>query len=396
MKVLGIVAEFNPFHNGHKYLIETAKKETKADIVIVVMSGNFTQQGNIAIYNKFDRAKLAIDNGVDIVIELPTIFSISSAQSFCFKAIQLLNSLNCVDYIAFGAESELNFLNNISSKILENETLIWNSTVKHLKKGISFAAARYETLKNILTPNELLNSCKSNNILALNYLLTLKKLNSSIIPISIKREGNDYNDKNLHNSSFSSASSIRQHLENQQNLELLKSQVPTNVFNYILENTITKNEYIFLLIKYKIIELGKDNLKNINEITEGIENRIYEAVNNSTNYENFIDNIKSKRYQMSKVKRILLNILLNITKEDFNKISNENLYAHILALSKTGKKYLSSLNKSSNIPIIIKKTDFNNISNPNIIKSLNFDILASNIYSIINNTTLNKDFLNKI
>lgn len=396
MKVLGIIAEFNPFHNGHKYLIDKAKKITGADIVIIVMSGNFTEQGNIAIYNKFDRAHMAIANGADIVIELPCIFAISSAELFCLKAVEILNSLNIVDFIAFGTESNIEILNKVSDKLLKNEEKIWESTTANLKKGISFAAARNDSLKEILTPEELNASSQSNNILALNYLSTLKKLNSNIKPLAIKRVGNLYNDTKLSDLSFSSATAIRHSLEQRENLNNIKEQIPDNVFEYISKNTPAQNEDMFLLLKYQILELGKDNLKYINEVTEGLENRIYDSIGISKNYQDFINNIKSKRYQMSKIKRILLNILLDITKEKFNNIKEKELYAHILALSTSGKKYLPNLVTSSTIPVIIKKSDFDRINNSGVNDCLNYDLKASNIYSIITKDTINKDFLNKI
>lgn len=400
MKVLGVVCEYNPFHNGHKYLIEKAKELTGADFVIAIMSGNFTQSGNIAIYDKFTRAKLAIDNGLDLVIELPCIFAISSASYFASKAIQILDALNIVDYICFGCEdNNLTLLQNISNTIINKEENIWNDTKNFLDTGISFANARENALKNYLSSEEVNIASKSNNILAIEYLKELKRLNSKISPIAIKREGADFNSVSLNKDNFISATAIRNYIfENKEkNLSYLKKYVPNNVLEVINNTNAIFNDDFFNFLKFRILDLTKNELQDINEVTEGLENKIIKSISTSYTYNDFIKNIKSKRYQMSKIKRILLNILLNITKEDFNLIFNSNsLYAHILNVSDAFKSNIGYITKKSSIPIIINKKDFDNIKDDLIKKSISYDLYASNLYSLIKKEALNKDFTNKI
>ena len=400
MKTLGIIAEYNPFHNGHKYHIEKAKQITNSDFVIVIMSGSFTQQGNIAIYNKFDRAKVAINNGADLVIELPTIYANSSSVFFAKGAISLLNSLNIVDSLCFGSEcGDIKILEKISNNIIANEKTIWDDISFNLKSGISFAKAREQSITKYLSGEEILEFSKPNNILAIEYLNNLSKCSSNIIPYTILREASDFKDTTIdYEKEFTSATSIRENIYNKENLAQLDKFVPLDMKNIIDNISPTYNDNLLDILKFKIITSSSDQLANIQDVTEGLENRIISSVSNCSTYSELIHNIKSKRYQMSKIKRALNNIILNITKDEFDLISNSNEnYAHILAMSEEGKLLLSKLSQKSNTPVITSLNDkvLDNLSliQQNMIK---YDILSSNIHSIINNEQINKDYTNKL
>lgn len=400
MKILGIITEYNPFHNGHIYHIEKSKQITGADYVIAVMSGSFTQQGNISLYDKFKRAKIATENGVDLVIELPTIYSNSSSEYFAKGSISLLNSLNIVDCICFGSESgNINLLSNISNTIINNEENIWNDISYNLKQGISFAKAREQSITKYLDKEEIIEFSKPNNILAIEYLNSLSRLNSKIKPYTITRNSSNFNDNTISkNTIFASATSIRNHIYNKEDLSYLEKFIPEDMLNIICNVEPTFNDKLLNILKYKIITNSKENLSNINEITEGLENRIISAISNSNTYNKLIENIKSKRYQMSKIKRMLNNIILNISKENFEKMykSNEQ-YAHVLKVSKRGKVLLSNIAKNSSIPLITSINDNILTSLSDIQKSMiNLDILATNIHSILNNDNINKDYTNKL
>lgn len=388
MKIVGIVAEFNPMHNGHKYLLEKAKEITGADMAICIMSGNFTQAGNIGIENKFVRSKIAIENGFDLVIELPTIFATASAEFFCYGAINILNSLGCLDYLCFGSETgNTKELITIAKKLLDNEANIWDIITESLKEGISFAKAREYAISKFLTAGELEISGKSNNILGIEYIKSLIKLNSKIEPIAIKRNTSP---------EFLSSKQIRDILQNYSYNNMLKQ--------YILgSEQILKypklNDNMYEIIKYSVISNGKEKLKDIYEVTEGLENKIYNEVSESISYNDYIQNVKSKRYQLSKIKRILVNIILGITKDKFLYLNNNKCcYAHILAINPSKKSdILSLINKNTSIPIITSLSDDKIKTLPCIVqKSLYLDIKASNIHSIINNSALNKDYTNKL
>lgn len=385
MSIVGIIAEFNPMHSGHKYLIEKAKELTGCDTALCIMSGNFTQAGNVAIKDKFVRANIAIENGFDIVIELPTIYATSSAEYFSKGAIEILNSLP-IDYICFGSETgDTDVLYLIAQKLVKNNDLIWETITEALKSGISFAQAREYAISKILSKEEIEISTKSNNILAIEYLKNLIKLNSKIKPIAIKRD-----------ETAISATSIRNSIKEKSNIkEIEKSILNTSI---ILDSPVI-NDNTFNFIKYAVLSLNKEKIKDIAEVTEGLENKIYDELNNSLSYEEFIKAIKSKRYQLSKIKRILNNILLNITKDEFIKLQNSNkYYAHVLAINPNRKKeILSFITKNSSILVITSIND-------KIIKDLDelsqssllLDIKASNIYSIFSKNTINKDYTNKI
>lgn len=385
MNIVGIIAEFNPMHKGHEYLIDKAKELTGCDTALCIMSGNFTQAGNVAIKDKFTRAKIAIENGFDIVIELPTIYATSSAEYFSKGAINILNSLP-IDYICFGSETgNTEELKIIAQKLVKSNDAIWDNIAETLKTGVSFAVAREYAISKVLTPKEVELSTKSNNILAIEYLKNLIRLNSKITPIAIKRYENAI-----------SATKIRESIRDNLNINDIKE----NILNYntIMDNPII-NDNTFNTIKYAVLSLGKDKIRDIAEVTEGLENKIYDELSNSLTYDDFIKNIKSKRYQLSKIKRILNNILLNITKENFIKLQNlDKYYAHVLAINPIRKKeILSYITKNSSIYVIaslnekqLKELDSSSY------ESLELDIHASNIYSIFSNDTINKDYTNKI
>ena len=385
MKVVGIIAEFNPMHTGHKYLIEEAKKITNADVAICIMSGNFTQAGNVALINKFKRAKTAIDNGFDVVIELPVIYATASAQFFAKGAIEILDSLNCIDYLAFGSETaNIEELSIIAKTLLINEEEIWKRTSEYFKDGISFAKAHEQAISTYLTNKQLSTSILSNNILGIEYIINLLKLNSNIKPIAIKR----VEEKNI-----ASATKIR---------ELIQDKKIEDANKYTLndltqiDNLLT-NDTILELSKYNIISKDLDYLSSINEVTEGIENVLVKRVSTNTTYLDFVQEIKSKRYQLSKIKRILINLLLNITKDNFKNLSNAH-YAHIISINKDKKKeVLSMISSNADIPIITSINDnvINNLDNVDK-ESLKLDIKANNIYSILSNEEINKDYTNRI
>ena len=209
--VVGIIAEYNPFHNGHAYHLEKSKELAKADYVIAVVSGNFVQRGNVSLINKWDKANMALAEGADLVIELPTVYSISSAENFAYGAVKILSSLNIVDYIAFGTETDnINILEKCADILYRQPQKFVNLLNHELSKGLSFPKARENALlmylNDIRTYSNVLSS--PNNILAIEYLKALKRLKSHIRPIAIKRKGSGYNELEITNN-FASATAIR-------------------------------------------------------------------------------------------------------------------------------------------------------------------------------------------
>lgn len=358
---------------------------TGADYTVAIISGPFTQAGNISIIDKFTKAQIAIENGVDLVIELPQIYATASAKHFANGAITLLNKLNIVDYVCFGSECDnIDLLQSIANKIVNNESILQNEISK-LDKNISYAQAREIALSKILNEDELAIIKNSNDILGIEYLISLIKQNSTIKPFCIKRDNK-----------FISATNIRENLK-ENNFDNVKNFVPNNTYEYISKDYIL-NEDIFQILKYIINTKDISELKNINGICDGLENKIKKEIINSTNYEDFIFKIKSKRYQLSRIKRLIISILLNITQEDFDyAIQNNIQYIRILKCNENGKKLLSQISKKSSLDLItslnqksLKKT------HKDTLKYINMDIHAQNIYSIIKKEETNKDYTNKI
>lgn len=394
MNITGIITEYNPFHNGHLYHLREAKKNTNADAIICVMSGNFVQRGGPAIIDKWKRTEMTLNNGVDLIIELPTYYAVSSAEFFAKGSVSILHNLGIVNNLFFGSEcGDVDKLTALS-KILVNEDTQLKSLIKeHLAKGDTFAKAREKSLIQYLKDeevNKIITS--SNNILGIEYIKSILRLNSTITPSTLKREGSNYNDKNLSNS-FSSATAIRELLKNKNSLENLKNLIPKEsyeIFSKLQDENypLVFDEDMFKFIKYKI-QTNCINFNNLYEITEGLENKLIKEITSSNSYEDFILKVKSKRYTYSKISRILTHIYLGLDSNTFLNIDNpNNLYARVLGFNNRGREVLSLIKRNSSIPLITKVPRFTN--NP----LLQFDIQATAAYANLNNKiNPNKDYL---
>lgn len=396
MGVLGLITEYNPFHNGHLYHIEQGKKITGAKHVICVMSGNFIQRGEPAIINKWARAKTALLNGVDLVIELPMVYAMSSAEYFAYGAVKILNDIGVVDYLCFGSESgEIKPLDDIAN-ILYNEPDLYKSLLKNeLKKGLSYPVARSRSLTKYLNikkdfslnVSNLLD--KPNNILGIEYLKALKRLNSDIEPATIKRINNNYNTKDI-TGNISSATAIRKYI--------LKS--PHRSLENILDATLPKPSYkilnkefssgrgpvsascFFHIISALIRKMSPSQLRDIVYVSEGLENRIKNAAADTGTYDELIDKISTKRYTNTRIQRILMSIMIGITSSDMN---NFNIhfgpqYARVLAFNKLGINLMSLIKKRTSIPLMLKTSDFINSCNPLLKKMLKLESLSTDLY----------------
>lgn len=394
MNITGIITEYNPFHNGHLYHLTEAKKNTNCDAVICIMSGNFVQRGGPAIVDKWQRTKMALNNGVDLVIELPTYYAVSSAEFFAKGAVSILNNLGVVNNLFFGSEcGDVNKLTTIAKTLADEDSKLKYIIKENLAKGETFAKAREKALISYLNNedlNEILTS--SNNILGIEYIKSIIRMNSNIKPFTLKREGSNYNDKFLSNS-FSSATSIRELLKQKASIESLKDSIPKE--SYEVLNNLYNNSYpfvfdedMFKFIKYKL-QTNCINFNNLYEIIEGLENKLLKEISSSNSYEEFILNIKSKRYTYSKISRILTHIYIGLDSDSFLNIDDtNNLYARVLGFNKKGREILSLIKRNSSIPLITKIPRFSD--NP----LLKLDIQATAAYSILNNKlNPNSDYL---
>jgi len=343
MKAVGVVVEYNPFHNGHLYHLNQAKKLYPNHIVIAVMSSHFTQRGHPAIINKWARTKLALSLGVDIVCELPYAFTCEHANIFAKGSIRTLANLK-IEKLVFGSESnDISRLINLAKIQLDHPD--YQSIVKGLMdQGLNYATACSKALEEI--EGQEINV--PNDILGLAYIKEILESKLEIEPISIKRT-NDYHSVELDNK-IASATAVRLGLfENND----VKEFVPEETYNALNNNSLHFMNDYFDLLKYKILTSSKDELANIHSVDEGLENRILKLINDSSTIDEFIKAIKTKRYTYNRINRMLIHILVNYTKDDRAKV-NDIEYTRILGLNQKGRDYLKSIRKDVEHPVISK------------------------------------------
>lgn len=403
--ILGIIAEYNPFHNGHLYHLLKSKEKANADSVIVVIGGNFTQRGEPSLIDKWTKTEMALANGADLVIELPTLYSISSAENFADGAIKIFNSLKIVDAISFGTETkDLNKLNIVANILHEEPKEYKDLLSKYLKNGKSFPKAREDALTHYLndkTYSLLLSS--PNNILGIEYLKALKKHHSKITPIYLKRK--DAGHLTLeYTGQIASATAIR-NLIYKNRLKESKTYLTPSSFT-ILEEEIKKGHFVTDLSKfeniiiYNLRNMSIDEIANLPDVSEGLENLIKKAANSCNTIDEFINIVSTKRYTETRIRRILLYSLLKITKKDMNISKKSMPYVRVLGFNNTGKHLISKISKANpKINIITSVKKFENLNiNKNLKIMLNKDILATNIYTLgfNNDSWSNLDYTKKI
>ena len=389
-KVLGIVGEYNPFHNGHLYHLEQAKKKTHSNYTVAVMSGNFTQRGSTSLIDKWSKAEAAIKSGIDLIIELPVIYATSSAENFADGAIKILNSLKVVDYISFGAEnSDLETLKQISD-ILDTEPREYKSVLtRELKTGISFPKARENALMTYLGGDKKYENIISspNNILGVEYLKALKNQKSKIEPVAIGRYEAGYND-NTYTDNIASATAIRNIVKNG-GFDILRKLLPPDSYTILMENikqghivpdlSVFEKEIIFNL-RYMSLE----EIADLPDVSEGLESAIKKAADSCNNLEDFFNIIQSKRYTNTRIQRILLYSLLGITKREMLISKKTMPYVRVLGLNKRGKYLISEIAKANpklEIVTSVKRFLDSNV-NKNLKTMIDIDNFSTDVYTI--------------
>ena len=360
MHKIGIICEYNPFHNGHLYQIKKIKETYKDSLIIVCLSSCFMQRGEASILNKWDKTRLAIESGVDLVLELPFAFATQYQDIFAKGALTILNHLK-IDTLVFGSEcNDIELLKNLASVQLKDES--YNYLVKrYLDLGLNYPTSLSKALFDITG----VKLDKPNDLLALAYIKEIIKNNYDIKPFSIRRTS-DYHNSNL-DSDIVSASTIRKLLKDGVNVN---NYLPYNIYDYLSE--IDEDKY-FALLKYQIIN-NIDCLDKFQTVDEGIENRIIKYINMVNSKEELILKVKSKRYTYNKINRMFTHILTNFTKEDAKDLEIE--YLRVLGFNTRGKNYLNKIKKDIGIPIINKYI-------PNMYKCLDIEFRVSLIYSLI-------------
>ena len=384
--VLGIVAEYNPFHNGHIYHIQKAKENANADYVVAIMTGNFTQRGNTSIINKWEKTRMALSSIVDLVIELPTIYSISSAENFADGAVKILKELKFITHISFGMEaSNIADLNKIASILVDEPEEFSEIIKRELKEGNSYPKARENALVEY-TQNSQYGEIVSgsNNILAIEYLKAIKRQKANIIPVGVKREKVFYNSSKIIDE-YASSTGIR-NLLIKKDFDEINKVVPSSTFDILVDN-IKNGTFIpdistySIPIIYKLRTMTKQQIADLPEVSEGLENLIISSVSQTNNLNELIDMIKSKRYTKTKIQRILLYALLGITKQDME-LSNKVIpYIRVLGCNNNGKTLISQIEKHTKVITSLKRFEKEN-TNKKLARLLEIDKKATDIYTI--------------
>lgn len=373
-----IICEFNPLTNGHVYLIKRAKEITGLP-VICLMSGNFTQRGEPAILDKYTRAKFAITAGADAVLELPAVYAISSAENFASGAIKILSELKFVSHIVFGSEcGSLETLNAIAD-IKANEPIELKERLKkYLDQGLSYNIAMQQALLEEYTiPSDFFDG--ANNILGLEYITAIKKQNSHITPLTIKRIDNGYN-ANLPNGKFASAGYVRSLSNSSETIYQIENLVPSYVLPELITNPKVDQRSFATLVINNIRNLTEQQLEQFEDYNEGIEYRVKEMCNKYSSLPVATTSIETRRYKKSRINKLLLYPLLGITKNAVAEINNDTPAVKLLAI-KTDKKHLLS-KLCEDLSLIVRKEDMDNLSKGQS-QSIQIDLKASNTYNLL-------------
>lgn len=394
MRVVGLIAEYNPFHNGHKYHIEKAKELANADYAVIVMSGNFVQRGAPAIMPKHLRAEAALKSGADLVIELPVCYATGTAEQFAYGAVSLLDKLGCVDAICFGSEcGDIHALKDLARLLCDEPDEYRASLQEYLRSGLSFPTARQNAIKQICGNDNLAALLEQpNNILGIEYLKALYRLNSRIEPLTIQRAVSHYHDTEL-KEQFSSASALRQTIANEQFADLY-GQIPSDCMS-ILEDGYENRYPVFvndfsLLLKYRLLNESKESLMEYADVSEELANRICNRLNDYVFFEQFCELLKTKEITYTRISRALIHILLGIKKSDYDEIG----YARVLGFRKDSSDLLSILKKCSAIPLVSKLTTCDELSK-NVKNMLEIDVFATNLYESIVTENFKTPFINE-
>lgn len=385
MKKLAIISEFNPFHNGHKYLIDKAKEVTKTDLAISLMSGDFVQRGEASLIDKYSRADAALDNGFDLVIEMPNFISLQSAEFFSYKSIELLNKLK-IDYLAFGIENldSEDFL-DISARLIKDNDRLEELTKYYIDKKYSFTEAKYLALKDFLGREYFISS---NNILALEYMRSISKINPNIKAIPIRRLGANNQDLDIKDEKYASSTSIRMNLSG--NIEkLMPSSSYQKLISFQKNYGLVKKKNLFDIFKYKFM-IEESQMQDSLCYEEGLDNYFMTLLKDSPTYDEFIELAVSKRNTMARIKRLMLNYILN-NKKFLNDLDYN--FVKVLAFNEKATKLFRDIKKE--LKIVIRKSDIEALDHDDLLVYENM-LRASNLYSLLIDRQFNTDFTRKI
>lgn len=395
MKVTAVIAEYNPFHNGHLYQLDTIRQTCDTDSIIVVMSGDFMQRGIPAIVDKYERCQMALDNGADLVFELPVYFALGSAEYFAQGAVSLIDKLGVVDFLHFGSESgDASLLYRFTSTTLAHESDAYRAALnRHLKLGCSFPAARDNALSELFSDDPGIKQLVSapNNILGIEYIKALIQRDSTIKPVTLARKGEGYASDSLAPDSFASANAIRRALfaDTQNRIpDPIKNHVPTSVYASLQQNTFLYTNDFSELLLYKMLQdavSGKDAFAAYYDIGEPLSHTMHNKLPGYTTFEDFALLCKTRNLTYSRICRGLMHILLDMTQQNADALKQQDYaqYARLLGFTARGRQLLGSIKANASIPVITKPSSALRHLSGTALMSLRSDIHAADIYDSV-------------
>lgn len=381
MKAVGIVVEYNPFHNGHAYHLKQSRLISNADIVIAVMSGQFLQRGEPALLPKWQRAKMALSAGVDIVIELPYQFATQKADTFAFGAVSLLSQIGA-SVLCFGSESgEIEHFYHTLQFLKNNQEKYEEKIKAKMAQGMSYPSATSSAFLE-LDPNEkIIDLSKPNNILGFQYVKAINDIGINMRALTIPRTKAGYHDERFSSETIASATSIRKSLfTTGGSLSEINSYIP-NTTAAVLENyyktykQFQRWENYWPFLKYRLLHTTGTELRNIYEVEEGLENRVIEAALTANSFEDFMNIVKTKRYTWTRLQRMCTHILTNTTFDEMNETMKEANYIRLLGMNDNGRRYLNQWKKHASIPLVSKLSSYHG-------DDIKLDIRASRVYAL--------------
>ena len=389
MKICGLITEYNPFHNGHVHHMQEARRVSGCDYLIVVMSGDFVQRGTPAVIDKYSRADMALMEGADLVLELPTLFSTATAEVFAFSAISLLHQLGSVDSVCFGTEiGEIAPLKKIA-EFLNNEPARYKQTLKeNLRAGLSYPAARQQALEEALGDSienlqEILNS--PNNILGIEYLKALDKLSSSMTPFTVHRWKTEHNMTDAVYSDVASATALRNMLYEEDGFEKIIPFVPANTareiaLKYGVSCPVRADDFSEIL-QYDLMRERK-NLSEYLDFSLELQERVNNLLPDCYTFKEWASALKTKSYTHTRINRALLHLILNIKEKDLEEYREDDycLYARILGFRKEAAPLFTAIKKNSGLPLISKMADARNILSEKALRLLLSDVASADVY----------------
>lgn len=388
MKVNGIIAEYNPFHNGHCYHLNNARHATGADYTIIAMSGNYVQRGAPALISKYKRAEMALRNGADLVLEIPMYYSTASAEYFATGAVSLLDKLGVVTNLCFGSEcGDLSVLKKIADILLTEPPMYTETLRRNLRQGQSYPSARNDALlhcdSSLSAYKDVLSS--PNNILGIEYLKALTRRNSSMEPFTAIRAGAAYHDKRL-GTNQCSALAIREAIKSRQDTEYLETQMPQSAYEILAECLNNKcfltSDAFSSVLHYKLLNEFENGYTDYLDVSSDLSARIRKNLDNFKGYEDFCNLLKSKDMTYTRISRCLLHILLDIKDSEMAKYRSMDYapYARVLGFRKDAKPLLTAIKEHSSIPLVTKLADAEQPLTAEAYEMLKNDLLKNSIY----------------